>query len=360
MQKGWYKIAHVIDMLQPGGAERVLLTQATLFSANGHQFDIITTVTPGKLAEQIPQGVNLYTLNRKWKYNPCKIIQLFLLLRQYEIIHIHSYHNFRYAQLALQLPGVRGKIFYQEHHGGYNVSNPASAEQKRLLKRVNFIAVSQDIAVWAVQQAGVPVDRISLLPNIVLKETICTDATVCEAATHLLITANFTPNKNILFAIDILHFARQETNQNLHLTIVGNINDEAYYNLVLQSIEQKKLSQAVTIRTDLLKIQPVLPRFDLAIHCSKYESGPLVLVEYMAQGLPFLTTNTGQVVQQIKEDLPEFIINEFDAATWCNRLLEVTGADKKILQKRMENCFYKYYSPDQYYTNCLNIYKRGS
>lgn len=355
-----YSIVHVIDILQAGGAERVLITQAALFASKGHRVAVIATVSRGKLADQIPAKVQLHVLNRKWKYNPYKILQLYTLLRQYEVIHIHSYHNFRYAQLAMKIPGIRGKIFYQEHHGGYNAETPASIEQKRLLRPVNFIAVSQNIAAWARLQVGIPVEKIALMPNIVLKEETRARENKDEDITQLLITANFTPNKNILFALELLHIARQKTTRNLHLTIVGNLNNPAYYRQVLQYIEQNNLSQVVTVRNDITNIQQLLPQFDFALHCSTFESGPLVLIEYMAQRLPFLTSNTGQVVQQIQEDLPELIMNETNAQHWCNRLIEMLQTDKKILQKKMNDCFYKYYSPDQYYHMCLNIYELGS
>lgn len=357
MQNGLYKIVHVIDMLQPGGAERVLLTQAGLFASKGHSVHIIATVHPGKLAAQKPPGVKLHVLNRKWKYNPLIVLRLYLLLRKFEVIHIHGYHNLRYAHLALKLPGISAKVFYQEHHGWYNASKPASAEQKRLLRHVHFIAVSQDIANWASLQAGIPLHKISLLPNIVMRQKVAAYAPKQNDVMQLLITSNFSPNKNILFALELLQLARQKTNRNLHLTIAGNLNDAAYHRQVIQHIEQNKLSQVVTIRTDITNIQQVLSQFDLALHCATFESGPLALIEYMAQGLPFLTTNTGQVVQQIKEDLPEFIMNEPDAEIWYNRLTEIINSDKKIWQKRMNDCFDKYYSADQYYYQCLQIYE---
>ena len=93
-------------------------------------------------------------------------------------------------------------------------------------------------------------------------------------------------------------------------------------------------------------MQHLLPQFDLAIHASKSESGPLVLIEYMAQSLPFITYKTGEVANQLKKDLPEFIMQNFDDNEWAQHIKVLLQMDKKILQDRLQNVFEKNYSSD--------------
>ena len=55
-----------------------------------------------------------------------------------------------------------------------------------------------------------------------------------------------------------------------------------------------------------------IQQFEIGLQTAKSESGPLVLIEYLAQSLPFLTFNTGQVVDDIKSDIPQLILDNFE------------------------------------------------
>lgn len=354
-----YKIVHIIDRLEPGGAERILLTQAALFAEKGHGVHIITTVYAGLLATQIHPDVMLHVLHRKWKYNPLKIWQLHQLLRHYDIIHIHGYHNMRYVWLALQIGGIKAKIFYQEHHGAYDETFAVGREQKKILRDINFIAVSQSIAAWASKQVQLKAHQIFLLQNIILKQQELKQPVHYNDTMQLLITANFTENKNILFAIDVLRYAMQQGKRNMHLTIIGHINDRAYYHRVIQYINANHLPKAITIKTDITNVQEQLHQYDIALHCSVFESGPLVLIEYLAQGLPFIAANTGDVVQQIQYELPEFIAADRCIENWYSKLQIIAAQNKNHLQEKMEACFDKHFSPEVYYQKCISIYRDG-
>ncbi len=354
-----FKIVHLIDRLEPGGAERILLTQSALFAAKGHTVHIMTTVSKGKLALQIHPEVKLLVLHRKWKYNPIKIWQLNRLLRQYNIIHIHGYHNMRYIWLALQIGGIKAKIFYQEHHGAYDETFAVGKEQKKILRTINFIAVSQSIVAWAIKQVELPTQQVFLLQNIILKHESKVQTVQATDTLQLLITANFTENKNILFAIELLHYAMQQSQKNMHLTIIGHVNDEAYYHSVLRYIDTHQLTKAITIKTGITNVQEQLYQYDMALHCSIFESGPLVLIEYLAHGLPFIASKTGEVVQQIQNDFPEFVAEDMSVEKWCDKIRNLATQNQNHLEEKMHACFDKHYSTEVYYQKCLHIYQDG-
>src|SRR5207249_7453700 len=121
---------------------------------------------------------------------------------------------------------------------------------------------------------------------------------------HLLLVSNFRPTKNIEFALGLFKQLKKDNESNYHFTVIGQIADEPYFKKIKDEIAKNELEQDITILTDCTNIQPLLNRFHLAIHTAKSESGPLVLIEYMAQGLPFIAYNTGEVVEEIKNKLP--------------------------------------------------------
>jgi len=79
----------------------------------------------------------------------------------------------------------------------------------------------------------------------------------------------------------------------------------------------------------------------------------------MAQCLPFITYKTGEVADQIAKELPEFIMQTFDADEWSLRINSLLQKDRHLLQQELENIFEKHYSPETYYKQCISIYMKG-
>jgi len=349
-------VVQVIDMLSAGGAERVLVTLSNILHDHGHKVKVITTVSTGVLSSQLHAGIELHSLNRKWKWNPVTMYKLIRAVKDFDVIHVHSRHNLRYFLLAKSLFGLKKKNFYQEHHG-YRANTKATALEKKLFPLTNFIAVSEGLKQWAIKEAGVNAAKTFVLPNIVLKENNLPVPRRTENIS-LVIVSNFVPVKNLEFAIQVFDKLNKE-DKNLRLTIIGATADKEYYEKIISLIGEKGIQQFITIISDCTNVQHLLPQFDLAIHASKSESGPLVLIEYMAQSLPFITYKTGEVANQLKKDLPEFIMQNFDDNEWAQHIKVLLQMDKKILQDRLQNVFEKNYSTDSYYEKCLLIYSKG-
>jgi glycosyltransferase involved in cell wall biosynthesis len=349
-------VVQVIDMLNAGGAERVLVTLSNILHDYGHKVKVITTVTTGALSSQLNVGIELQSLNRKWKWNPVTMYKLVRAVKDFDVIHVHSRHNLRYFLLAKSLFGLKKKIFYQEHHG-YRVNTKATALEKKLFTSTNFIAVSESLKQWAIKEAGVNAANTFVLPNIVGKENNLS-APMQTGNISLVIVSNFVPVKNLEFAIEVFDLLNKK-DKNSRLSIIGAIADKEYYDKVISLIRKKNIEQFITIITACTSVQHLLPQFHLAIHTSKSESGPLVLIEYMAQSLPFITYNTGEVANQLKQDLPEFIMQNFDADEWTQQITVLLQMDRKILQDRLQNIFEKNYSIDTYYKKCVLIYSLG-
>jgi len=100
-----------------------------------------------------------------------------------------------------------------------------------------------------------------------------------------------------------------------------------------------QLNNHINIIHDCNNVQAVLNNFDVAIHTATSESGPLVLIEYMMMGLPFLTYQTGEVVHQIKNDLPECIIDNFNTIEWIMQLDYLLQQNKNELSAKLKSSF---------------------
>ncbi len=118
------------------------------------------------------------------------------------------------------------------------------------------------------------------------------------------------------------------------------------------------LDQYVQIITDCNNVDPLLKNFDLALHTSKSESGPLVLIEYIAQCVPFVAYNTGEVAEILKKEIPEIILSFFNTDIWVKQISSMLHTPANEAKIKLENIYQNYFSPEKYYQQCISIYEQ--
>ena len=348
-------VLHIIDRLGIGGAERVAVTLANLFQEKGHEVAVLTLVSKGPLSEELHPSVTQICLNRTWKWNPLPMLRLVRIARDYEIIHVHSSPNLRYVFLASFLFGLRKTIYFQEHFGNV-INQKIRWHQKWIYPKTVFIAVSGAQLHWALEKMHLPVSKTFLLRSSVPRMKSGPGKPRKEGIKNILVVSNFLREKNLEFALDLIAGLQPESPYQLHLTLIGQPYDQAYTAFIRNRIHEKKLENQVRILTDCTRIQPMLPDYDLALHPSRSESGPLVLIEYMAQKLPFLCFRTGEVAAIAEQELPGWVLDDFDAGTWKKKLSAILENQDPLTVSALDNLYEKYFSPLLYYQSCLAIY----
>ena len=357
MQNKRLRIVQVIDRLHIGGAERVVVMLSNLLQKHGHIVKVITTVNSGPLAQQLHKDITQVSLNRKWKWNPVTMHHLITEVKDYDVIHVHSSHNLRYLFLAAKLFRLDKTIFFHEHYGDIHIDESVRWHQKLIYPNVVFIGVSRKHTQWALQQLKMPPEKVFLLPNTVEKISAPQSVKKSNTVKHLLLVSNFRPTKNIEFALELFKQLKKESESNYHFTIIGQIADKLYYEKIKDNISKNELEERITILNDCTNIQPLLNQFNLALHTAKSESGPLVLIEYMAQGLPFITYNTGEVVEEIKNKIPLAVMQSFNTDEWINRIKTLVSMPFNDLCHKFSNMYDHYFSAEVYYEKVMEIYE---
>ncbi|MGI8950488.1 MAG: glycosyltransferase family 4 protein [Chitinophagaceae bacterium] len=353
-----FSVVQIIDMLNVGGAERVLVTIANLLHEHGHKIAVITTVKPGILASQLHKEISLINLNRKWKWNFFKMYRLINIAKQFDVVHIHSSHNLRYFFLAATLFRFNKPIFFQEHHGNV-INEKIPWHKKYIYPKTIFIAVSKQLAEWALIKLHIPAKNVFILHSTVPKPNAVKTFRKINTDKQIIIVSNFLRNKNIHFAIEVFEELQKNSDKKISLTIIGQKYDEIYFQFIRQIITQKNLQSHINIIQNCTDIQKLLPDYDFALHTSESESGPLVLIEYLAQGLPFITFDTGEVAEQIKSAIPEFIMYSFNKIEWVERIKKLLLNSSAELSNKLINLYEIKFSPQAYYKKCIIIYEAG-
>lgn len=350
------KIVHIIDTLDAGGAEKVLVTLCNILAAKGHQVTVITILHNGTLRDQLLPAIKVLCLQRtsKWKLHSMRTLVHWC--RPFDVVHVHSSHNLKYLFVAGKLFGLRQHIFFHEHFGNIEIDKSIRWFHKLMYPATTLIAVSRKIYEWAVQDLKMDERKVFLLPNIV-SYIPNNNSRQPDNVWRLLITSNFRPTKHLEFALQLVAAIRQT--QAVHLTMVGQPVDTTYYNHILQTIQNLNIKDVVTINHDCNNIQTITHQFDAALHTARSESGPLVLIEYMAQGLPFLSFQTGEVIHQVQALLPECVVADFDVTRWQQQLQQLLRQDKTTLSQKLQAVYQQFYSEEAYYQQVMHIYSNG-
>jgi len=350
-------ILHIIDTLNIGGTERVVTTLANLFIGKSHRVGILIILpSDNPLISEIDNKVEVYFLNRYNKYNPFKCNKIISITNQFDVIHVHMRHNLRYLWFASFFSLIRlKKFFFHDHFGDIKNDKSIDSITKTIMRKSIYIGVSKELCRWSLDKCGVK--QTYQLNNIILKEKIVNKSHCKRQGIRLLIVSNIHPRKNIEFAIEIIYELIKKGEY--YLDIFGQITDRAYFIQLSNLISALGIEDHITFNSNCISIQPILYRYDLALHPSKSEAGPLVLIEYLAQSLSFITFDTGEVVQQIKNELPILIMNNFEIVKWLDKIYTLLNNDRNLIKEKMGKIYSHNYSSEKYYSRCLNIYQKN-
>ncbi len=341
------KVLQIIDTLNIGGAEKVCLDLITLLLDAGHQVDCMVISSKGPLFEKVDKRANVFFLNRKNKYNPITMHKCASIACKYDIVHVHMRHTWAYVQLSSILFKTIKRLVFHDHYGDIAIDKTIPAGFKGFFKPRYYIGVSNDLVDWAETCLNLKKENVFLLANTILPNYTYSNT----YSGDWIMISNLRKTKNILFAIELANQMKRQ------LVIFGNHDGSGYADSVLEAANLSGFARIVQNETN---IQQYLANFSLALHTAYSETGPLVLMEYLAHGLPFITSNNGEVVYRVKDELPDYIANSFDTTEWVNKI-ETLENELKLnriqIKIQLQHIFENKFSPNAYIEKCQKIYQ---
>lgn len=349
-----YKVLHVIDTLGVGGAERVLVDSCNILHQYGVKVSVLVLTRPDVLAQYLHPGIQYLNLCRTNKLSPFKLVELNRICRQFDIIHIHLRYNLRYVGLTKLLLGGNFKLVLHDHFSDIEKNQQVPFALAFFMRRAWFIGVHPLLVHWAMDKVGISKEKVFILPNIVVKSESNKITKKDGDQLLVLIVSNFRDSKNLTFAIDLIeHLSRR---MQIKVDIIGKIVESDCYRQIEQMILNKGLSKIVHLNHKVSNAQEVFGKYDMALHTAKLESGPLVLLEYMAHGLPFLAYATGEISGKLFPYFPYLFLDNFDADIWTKALVRIRERDQQKLQFEMTTFFSENFGAEKYYAAYQKIY----
>lgn len=283
------RILFYINVLNGGGAERVIANLANAFS-DGHEIIVLNTykteneyvlkenVTHDYLEKEILQG-NVIVRNYK------RIKNLRGKIKYYNPDIAISFMAEPNIRLLLSTVGLKNKLLV-------SVRNDPKIEYKTSLTRflMKLLCLRVDGIVFQTTDAKnyFPTymqKKSKIIYNPVKKDFYENSYSVNEK-NNIVSVGRLTKQKNFLFLIRSFALIKDECKDNLYIYGDGEMKDD-----LIKLIESYKLQDRVFLMGNSSNLPTVLQNYKLFILPSDFEGMPNALMEAMATGLPCISTD---------------------------------------------------------------------
>ncbi len=341
MSRKKIKILHVIDSLDVGGMERVVIDVVN--GLDQSQFDQVVCCVSrkGEAAWRLREGARLVDLGKGDVADPLMPLKIASVIRREtpDIIHTQSWSGID-ASIAKLISGRAGLI-HSEH--GRNFPHISSEPLKRriarrLLYQISdaVFAVSNELRDYYCRQTGFPRDRMRVVPNGIdvrridnaasgaVREEfgISEDDFVVGTVTRLDATKDTI---TLARAFARLYPSAPQSRDDapakpgarLRLLIVGDGNQR----MAIESFgAERGLNDAIIfagVRHDVPRLLGAMNMFALS---SLSEGMPITVLEAMAARLPVVATNVGSLPQLVDEGVTGFLVESRDDRSLAERI----------------------------------------
>lgn len=317
----------------------MLVDIANRSARDGHDVQVCITRHDDDMASELSSQVRLHVLRRTGRYDVAAPWRFAQLLREQrpDVIHLHARTSLPFVALGKLLARAAVPILLHDHFGGIEIDTSVP-RYFRVSRRAiaQYVGVCDQLGDWA-KAAGVPEDRVSVIENAIdldrFRNAAPADLRAVRRDRDVLVgvmVANQHFNKGIEVLLDAV--AKCRYRDRIHVVVAGEAPDPAYSRSLHEHRDRLGLAETVSFLGARPDIPELLRAADFALHTSHTESGPLVLVEYMAGGVPFVATRTGSIGKRLSAlGLPGFVPpgNSAELAAELDRLLALSPEQRQ-------------------------------
>lgn len=320
----------------------MLVDIANATVADGHRVSVCITRSDFTLARELHPDIEVLVLDRKRRFSLTSSITLagFVRSRKPDVLHVHLRHTLSYVLLLRILGALRTPIVFHDHYGTIEIDRSVPMWFRVAPWYVDeYVGVYERLCEWAID-AKVPASRTTTIANALDLRRLRPVARVDLRAELGLgpevllgvLVATIRRDKGIEMLLQAL--ATMQRRDGLHVAIAGVIGTDTYSVECRQLVSTLGLASTVTFLGGRTDVPQLLPGADFALLSSHTESGPLVLVEYLAAGLPIVATRVGDIGRQLAAaGVPGFVPAR-DSVAFARELDELVRMDANTRRER--------------------------
>ena len=292
------KVLHIINNLNIGGAEKLLVETLPLYESFGVQVDVfLLTKVDSPFVSAIEENFNgnIYYSGLKSVYNPCQILKIrdFIQHGDYDVVHAHLFPTLYCVSLVKTFFGIKIPIIFTEH----------STHNKRLDKFIfraidrciyrkyqKILAITPQVKQVLVQKLNINPEKVEVVYNGVEVDKYKQASPYAEGTF-------FEKGATILMQVSRFHAAKDQKTviraltllpQKYKLLLVGDGETKIECENLVQELSLQERVHFLGSRVD---IPELLKTADIVIQSSHWEGFGLVAVEAMAAGKPIIASD---------------------------------------------------------------------
>lgn len=303
------KILHIINSLNTGGAEKLIVETLPLLQKEKDLEVGLALLN----AEETPfytqfkkenPSIKVYELSKGSVYNPLNVFRIIPLLRKYDAIHAHLFPVMYFVVLAKILSFSRVKLIFTEHSTkNRRMQNPKFKWIEQFVYRYysKIICITEEVKNELQRCLAIPSNKLKVIHNGINVNKINSESKsnrdefgFSSQDKLLIMVAGFRIEKDQDTLIKCLQILPTE----YKLILVG---DGERRNILEQLVEKLNLTDRVTflgVRNDVISL---IKMCDVSVLSSHWEGFGLAVAEAMACGVPTIASNVNGLNTVVSE-----------------------------------------------------------
>lgn len=316
-------VLHIINTLDVGGAERLLVDTLPIMKAKGINVRVLLLVASGSAFEQKLQteGIDVMSLNlRLGLFDPRLILRLRKLMRGADVVHTHLFPTQYWAAFANSIGGKRVLVTTEHSTSNTRAQHWLTSQLDTCIYGLydGVICISEAVAHFMRKRTPRHVeirciDNGVVLPSVdALVEAKRSEVVegLTDADFVMLQVARFSDQKNQDCVIRSLKLLPD----NVHVVFAG-------YGVRLDACKHLAESLGVSTRTHFLGMRSDIARLwsiaDIGVMSSHWEGFGLAAVEGMAYAKPVVASDVPGLADVVKFDRLLFAPDNEQALADC-------------------------------------------
>jgi len=370
------RIAHLVDNLAIGGAQKLILTFAKGLerrSSIGLEEHSLTVISLGfnygsSLPDQFNElGANVRSFITKRIFSPQQILQLYNLFRfeRFDVVQTHLSRANILGSIVGRITKIPIICTLHSTQVEPRYQNPNRDHLETFVFRYlahKVIAVGYSVAEIHQKRMAPKVLDLILNPVDFVPEIPATDVNIIRkeimrnaGRPMLIAVGRLSPPKGYRDLISAFAIAQKEV-PDAYLVIVGG--GSLYEDLQTQ-ISELGLSKHAILLGSRGDVPRLLNAADIFVSSSHWEGLPLAILEAMSAGLPIIATEVGDIPHILK---PEFgiVVPPFQPQSIANAMISLLSNQEKLQScgQKARDYVMQAHDPDAWVNKMLDFYMK--
>lgn len=358
------KIFHILSNRTWGGGEVYVLTLAKEQQKNGHSVEIICADRPPVVDILKKEGFKVHVMQLHGHINifaPRKFAKMLREANQPTVVHVHRIPDTVFASKAISLlPDNNKPGFIMTHH----LVNLPFTDKKfdkpyAMLDRIICVSQKSKDTLLSVPSKIDPAKVTVILNSTkVISQKSDSGKKPENSPVSITYVGRLVPEKGVDTAIEALALIPGAT-----LTICGAGKDSAdkYVANLHEIADRLNVNDRINWTGFSTNVSKYIAESDIALIPSRWqEPCALVNFEFLAAGVPLVTSNTGGQPEIITEGVDGFLVPPDDhkaLAAAVNRLVENPDMRKKMGEAARKT-FLRRFTYDNFYKQVMAVYDK--